>query len=95
MAKEREKGALSLEGLNGQLSKASAMMGLYEKHASTVIRSNAELEHVQREMGIIKAEILSALMHSRKALQALIGQCPIAHSAHSGIALQQEVNESG
>ncbi|MEK6837363.1 MAG: hypothetical protein AABX69_01815 [Nanoarchaeota archaeon] len=79
MVKERERGALSLEGLNGQLSKASAMMGLYEKHASSVIRSKAELEHVQREMKIIKDEILSALMHSKKSLQAL----------------QQEVNELG
>ncbi len=79
MAKERERGALSLEGLNGQLSKAVAMMELYEKHASSVIRSSAELEHVQREMKIIKDEILSALMHSRKSLQVL----------------QQEVKELG
>jgi hypothetical protein len=55
------------------------MMGLYEKHASSVIRSNAELEHVQREMKIIKDGILSALTHSKKSLQAL----------------QQEVNELG
>lgn len=81
MVKERERGALSLslEGLNGQLSKASAMMELYEKHANSVIRSKDELEYVQREMKIIKDEILSALMHSRKSLQAL----------------QQEVNELG
>ena len=71
MAKERERGTLSLEGLNGQLSKAVAMMELYERHANSAIRSEAELEHVQREMKIIKDEILSALMHSRKSLQAL------------------------
>ena len=71
MVKERERRALSLDGLNGQLSNAGAMMELYEKHAGSVIRSKAELEHVQREMKIIKDEILSALMHSRKSLQVL------------------------
>ena len=79
MAKERERGALRLESRNGQLSKAGAMVELYEKHANSVIRSSAELEHVQREMKIIKDEILSALMHSRKSLQVL----------------QQEVKELG
>ena len=71
MVKARERGALSLEGLNWQLSKAGAMMELYEKHANSVIGNKAELEHVQREMTIIKDEILSALMHSRKSLQVL------------------------
>ena len=71
MVKERERGALSLEGLNRQLSKAGAMLELYEKHACSVIRSKAELEHVQREMKIIRDEILSALLHSKKSLQVL------------------------
>lgn len=71
MAKERGKGALSLEGLNEQLSKAGAMMGLYERHANSTIGSRAELEQVQLEMKIIKDEILSALMRSKKSLQAL------------------------
>ncbi|MBI2581137.1 hypothetical protein HYV85_05025 [Candidatus Woesearchaeota archaeon] len=79
MAKERERGALSLERLNEQLSKAGVMMELYEKRAGSVIGNRAELEHVQGEMKIIRDEILSALAHSRKSLQAL----------------QQEVKELG
>ncbi len=79
MARERGRDKLSIESLNGQLSKAVAMMELYEKHANSAIKSEAELEHVQREMKIIKDEILFALMHSRKSIQVL----------------QQEVKELG
>lgn len=71
MAKGPGIGALSLEGLNGQLSKAAAMMELYEKHANSTIKGEAELGHIQREMKIIRDEILSALTHSRKSLHAL------------------------
>ena len=68
MPKEME--SLSLRELNGQLSKARALMDLYEKHANSNIRSEAELEQVQREIIIIKNEILSELAHSKKSLQA-------------------------
>ncbi|MBI2141114.1 hypothetical protein HYU16_01685 [Candidatus Woesearchaeota archaeon] len=79
MPREKDREKLSAESLNGQLSKAVAMMELYEKHANSAIRSEAELGHVQREMKIIRDEILSELAHSRKTLQAL----------------QQEVKELG
>lgn len=62
----------SLLGLsNEQLLKAGAMMALYEKHANSEIRSNAELEQAKQEMRIIKEETLSTLLRAKKALQRL------------------------
>ncbi len=57
--------------LNGLVSRASALISMYEKHANSAVRSPAELEHVQREMKAIKSEILSDLMRSRGMLQKL------------------------
>ena len=53
------------------VSKAGAFVGLYEKYANSYLRSQAELEEAQREMKVIKSDILSELMRARGILQKL------------------------
>lgn len=60
-----------LAELNTHVSKAAMLAELYEKHANSDIRDEAELGHVQREMKVIKAGILSELAHSKSVLQQL------------------------
>lgn len=60
-----------LAELNSHVSKAAMLIGLYEKHANSKIKTDADLGHVQREMKIIKGEILSELARSKGALQQL------------------------
>ena len=63
-----------LAGLNGHVSKAAMLVELYEKHANSEIKTESDLDHVQREMKVIKAEILSELARSKGALQQLQGE---------------------
>ena len=63
--------ASPLAELNSHVSKAAMLVGLYEKHANSEIRDEGELGHVQREMKVIKSEILSELVRSKSALQQL------------------------
>ncbi|MBI2550052.1 hypothetical protein HYV83_02625 [Candidatus Woesearchaeota archaeon] len=60
-----------LAGVADGISKTSALAGLYEKYANSDLRSQAELEEAQREMKVIKSEILSELMRARGILQKL------------------------
>lgn len=60
-----------LAELSMRVSKAAMLVELYGKHANSEIRDERELEHVQREMKVIKSEILSELMRSKGALQQL------------------------
>ena len=60
-----------LAGVTEGISKTSALVGLYEKHANSELRSQAELEEAQREMKIIKSDILSELVRARGILQKL------------------------
>lgn len=60
-----------LAELNRHVSKAAMLVELYGKHANSEIRDEGELGHVQREMKVIKSEILSELTHSKGALQQL------------------------
>ena len=60
-----------LAELNSHVSKAALLVELYEKHANSEIRNESELGHVQREMKVIKSEILSELVRSKGALQQL------------------------
>lgn len=53
------------------ISKTSALVGLYEKYANSEQRSQAELEEAQREMKVIKSDILSELMRARGILRKL------------------------
>ena len=63
-----------LAELNSHVSKAAMLIELYEKHANSEIKTESELEHVQREMKVIKGEVLSELARSKGALEALIVQ---------------------
>ena len=68
----RKKASLSsLEALNRHLSQAQALIGLYGKSANSEIGSKAELEQVQREMKIMKNELLSELMRSKDMLKKM------------------------
>ena len=60
-----------LAELSSHVSKAAMLVELYEKHANSEIRNESELGHVQREMKVIKSEILSELVRSKGALQQL------------------------
>ncbi len=60
-----------LAELNTHVSKAATLAELYEKHANSEIRDEAELGHVQREMKVIKTGILSELARSKSVLQQL------------------------
>ena len=60
-----------LAGVTGGISKAGVLVGLYEKHANSDLRSQAELEEAQHEMKVIKGEIISELMRARGILQKL------------------------
>ena len=60
-----------LAEMSRHISKAGVLIGLYQKHANMEIRGAAELDHVQREMAVIKSEIISELSHSRSLLQGL------------------------
>ena len=62
---------MELAGVSDGISKVSALVGLYEKYANSDLRSQAELEEAQREMKVIKGEILSELMRARGILQKL------------------------
>lgn len=59
------------EFLDEQLSAATALIELYERRANSAVRSQDELVVVQREMKVIKAEIISALARLSKKLQVL------------------------
>ena len=68
----RKKASLSsLELVSQHISQAQALIGLYEKNANAEIGSRAELGQVQREMKIIKSELLAELMRSKSALQKM------------------------
>ena len=61
----------SLASLNQHISQAQALIGLYEKSANSEVGSKAGLEQVQREMKIIKNELLSELMRSKNLLMKM------------------------
>ena len=68
----RKKASLSqLESASQHISQAQALIGLYEKNANAEIGSMPELGQVQREMKIIKSELLAELMRSKSALQKM------------------------
>lgn len=62
-------GRLPIGELNSLVSKASALISLYEKQANSGIGGQAELERVQHEMKAIKKEVLSCLTHSKSIIQ--------------------------
>ena len=71
----RKKASLSsLESVSQHISQAQALIGIYEKNANAEIASRAELGQVQREMKIIKSELLAELMRSKSALQKMQAQ---------------------
>lgn len=60
-----------LAELNGSVSKAAMLIELYERHANSEIKTDAELGNVKREMKVIRGEILSELARSKGALERL------------------------
>ena len=60
-----------LAELNSHVSKAAMLIELYERHANSEIKTDAGLGNVQREMKVIKGEILSELARSKGALERL------------------------
>ena len=63
-----------LAELNSHVSKAAMLVELYEKHANSEIKTESDLDHVRREMKVIKGAILSELARSKGALQQLQGE---------------------
>ena len=71
----RKKASLSsFESVSQHISQAQALIGIYEKNANAEIGNRAELGQVQREMKIIKSELLAELMRSKSALQKMQAQ---------------------
>ena len=64
----------SLKSASQHISQAQALIGIYEKNANAEIASRAELGQVQREMKIIKSELLAELMRSKSAVQKMQAQ---------------------
>ena len=60
-----------LAELSSHVSKAAMLIELYEKHANSEIKTESDLDHAQREMKVIKGEILSELARSKGALELL------------------------
>jgi len=62
-------GRLSIAELDNVISRASALIAMYDKQAHAPMKNPAELEHTRYEMQAIKNEILSSLMHAKGVLQ--------------------------
>lgn len=62
--------ALPVGELRRRISVAGALVRLYEKQANSGVKGN-EVLHVQRELKVIKEEILSELLHARRLLQSM------------------------
>ncbi len=60
-----------MESLSQHLSQAQALIGLYGKSANSEIGSKAGLEQVQREMKVMKNELLAELMRARDVLKKM------------------------
>ncbi len=55
--------------LKEHISRASALISLYGKHANSEPKTEPELLGLQQEMRVIKNEILSELASSRRLIQ--------------------------
>jgi hypothetical protein len=62
---------LQMGELHRAVAKATALIGLYATRANSVSRSRADAEQSGHEMKVIKAELLTALMHSKKIIQGM------------------------
>lgn len=74
MQRGREAGLaeiLPLNELRQRVSKAGALISLYEKEANSSARTPADVVHAQREMKVIREEILSELLHTKGLLQKI------------------------
>ncbi len=64
-------GVLPLAELRQRITKAGTLMVMYEKEANSSPKTQADIVHAQREMKVMKDEILSELLHSKSLLQRM------------------------
>ena len=64
----------AMESLNQHISQAQALIGLYEKNANSEIGSKARFEQVQREMKVMKSELLAELVRAKNILEKMQAQ---------------------
>ena len=57
--------------VKGRISKADALVSLFEKRANSRAGSDSELEEVKHELKAIKGQVLSELLAARSLLQRM------------------------